>query len=155
MADQGVGVLTWVDLLALLTLALGLALGVRLGLAFGVAALLGVLLYLPVPVGIWPALGLGFLLGLFLKTLPFPPVPKPLEALVGGLGGLALGLFLALALWTAFPAEWAPSTGALRYPSARLPTPLYEALKGSPFAPSLFEWASQTPLLRGAFLNLR
>ena len=153
MADQGVGVLTWVDLLALFTLALGLALGVRLGLAFGVAALLGVLLYLPVPVGIWPALGLGFLLGLLLKTLP--PVPKPLEALVGGLGGLALGLFLALALWTAFPAEWAPSTGALRYPSARLPTPLYEALKGSPFAPSLFEWASQTPLLRKTFLNLR
>lgn len=153
MADQGVGVLTWVDLLALCALALGLALGVRLGLAFGLAALLGVLLYLFAPVGIWAALGLGFLLGLSLKTLP--PLPNPLEALGGGLGGLALGLFLAFALWTAFPAEWAPSAGALRYPSVRLPTPLYEALKESPFAPTLFEWTSQTPLLRKAFLNLR
>ncbi len=153
MADPGVGVLTWVDLLALFALALGLALGVRLGSAFGLAALLGVLLYLLAPKGAWLGLGLGFLLGLGLKALP--PLPKPLEALAGGLGGGVLGLFLALALWTGFPAEWAPSAGTLRYPSARLPTPLYQALRQSPFAPGLFQWVNQTPLLRRVFLNLR
>ncbi|KGQ22394.2 hypothetical protein [Thermus filiformis] len=147
--------LTWVDLLALFALALSLALGVRLGLAFGLAALVGVGVYLLAPGGVFLALVLGFLLGLLLKTFPLPSLPRPLEALVGGLGGAALGLFLALALWTGFPAEWAPSTGALRYPSSRLPTPLYEALKESPFAPGLFGWVNGSPVLRRALLHLK
>ncbi|MDW8357412.1 hypothetical protein [Thermus sp.] len=144
--------LTWVDLLALFSLALGLALGYRGGVALAFAGG-GVLLYLLLAqVGLsgpgW-ALGLGLLLGVLGKSLPLPPLSRGLEALLGLLGGLGLGLFLALALWTGYPWE-RTAAGGLRYPAASLPTPIYEGVGQSPFAREAFRLAWQTPWLRKA-----
>lgn len=144
--------LTWVDLLALLSLSLGLALGVRAGLPF-LGAGLGVLLYLLLAaagLGGWGwALGLGLLLGALFKSLPLPPLSPLWERVLGGLGGGVLGLFLALVLWTAFPFEVLPGSG-VRYPSLRLPTPVYEGVGQSPFARAAFRWAWETPWARRA-----
>lgn len=143
--------LTWVDLLALFSLALGLALGYRGGLPWAFAGA-GVLLYLLLaPLGLsgpgW-ALGLGLLLGILAKSLPLPPLSRGLEAFLGTLGGLFLGLFLALAIWTGYPWEQAP--GGLRYPAVSLPTPVYQGVSQSPFAREVFRLAWQTPWLRKA-----
>jgi len=143
--------LTWVDLLALFSLALGLALGYRGGL-LGAGMGLGVLLYLLLAQlglnGPWWGLGLGLLLGLLAKSLPLPALPRGLEDLLGALGGFLLGLFLALSLWTGFP--WEAVGGTLRYPSVRLPTPVYQGVSQSPFAHQAFHLAWQTPWLRKA-----
>jgi hypothetical protein len=143
--------LTWVDLLALFSLALGLALGYRGGL-LGAGMGLGVLLYLVLAQlglkGPWWGLGLGLLLGVLAKSLPLPALSRGLEGLLGALGGLLLGLFLAFSLWTGFP--WEVVGGTLRYPSVRLPTPIYEGIGESPFAREAFRLAWQTPWLRKA-----
>ncbi|KOX89522.1 hypothetical protein BVI061214_00690 [Thermus aquaticus] len=143
--------LTWVDLLALFSLALGLALGYREGL-LGAGMGLGVLLYLVLAQlglkGPWWGLGLGLLLGTLAKSLPLPALSRGLEGLLGALGGLLLGLFLAFSLWTGFP--WEVVGGTLRYPSVRLPTPIYEGIGQSPFAREAFRLAWQTPWLRKA-----
>jgi hypothetical protein len=143
--------LTWVDLLALFSLALGIALGYRGGLPLAFAGL-GVLLYLPLAQfglsGPWWGLGLGLLLGLLGKSLPLPPLSQGLEALLGTLGGFLLGLFLSLSLWTGFP--WETVGGTLRYPSVNLPTPVYQGVSQSPFAREVFRLAWQTPWLRKA-----
>ncbi|MGQ9753393.1 MAG: hypothetical protein ACUVQD_01820 [Thermaceae bacterium] len=148
--------LTWIDLLALFALSIGIALGIRLGAGFGLGAFFGGLLYLPAP-SPWAGLLLGFLLGSVLKSLwpLFPTYPKALDRAVGGVGGGVLGFMLALALWVSLPAEWTPSTGALRYPSTRLSTPLYEAVRESPFASSFFTWVQQVPVLGRIYINLR
>ncbi|TBH21240.1 hypothetical protein [Thermus thermamylovorans] len=144
--------LTWVDLLALFSLALGLALGYRGGLLWAFAGG-GVLVYVALAqLGLggpgW-ALGLGLLLGILAKSLPLPPLPRGLEGLLGSLGGLLLGLFLALALWTGYPWE-RTAAGSLRYPSVNLPTPVYQGVSQSPFAREAFRLAWQTPWLRKA-----
>ena len=143
--------LTWVDLLALFSLALGLALGYRGGL-LGAGMGLGVLLYLVLAQlglkGHWWGLGLGLLLGVLAKSLPLPALSRGLEGLLGALGGLLLGLFLAFSLWTGFP--WEVVGGTLRYPSVQLPTPIYEGIGQSPFAREAFRLAWQTPWLRKA-----
>jgi hypothetical protein len=143
--------LTWVDLLALFSLALGLALGYREGL-LGAGMGLGVLLYLVLAQlglkGHWWGLGLGLLLGVLAKSLPLPALSRGLEGLLGALGGLLLGLFLAFSLWTGFP--WEVVGGTLRYPSVQLPTPIYEGIGQSPFAREAFRLAWQTPWLRKA-----
>ncbi|WP_038058696.1 hypothetical protein [Thermus amyloliquefaciens] len=144
--------LTWVDLLALLSLAVGLAWGYRSGLQ-GAFAGLGVALYLLLAqaglAGPWWGLGLGLLLGVLAKSLPLPPLSQGLEALLGSLGGFFLGLFLALALWTGYPWERTPA-GTLRYPSLSLPTPVYEGVSQSPFAREAFRLAWTLPWLRRA-----
>ncbi|MGC8876794.1 hypothetical protein [Thermus sp.] len=143
--------LTWVDLLALLSLALGMALGLRaaLPLAFAGAGLLLYLLLAQLGLsGAGWGLGLGLLAGLLAKSLPLPPLPRGLEALLGLLGGTLLGLFLALALWTGFP--WEAVGGSLRYPSVNLPTPIYQGVSGSPFAREAFRLAWKTPWLKRA-----
>jgi len=143
--------LTWVDLLALFSLTLGLALGYRGGL-LGAGMGLGVLLYLVLAQlglkGPWWGLGLGLLLGVLAKSLPLPALSRGLEGLLGALGGLLLGLFLAFSLWTGFP--WEVVGGTLRYPSVQLPTPIYEGIGESPFAREAFRLAWQTPWLRKA-----
>jgi hypothetical protein len=112
---------------------------------------LGVLLYLVLAQlglkGPWWGLGLGLLLGVLAKSLPLPAL-WGLEGLLGALGGLLLGLFLAFSLWTGFP--WEVVGGTLRYPSVRLPTPIYEGIGQSPFAREAFRLAWQTPWLRKA-----
>jgi hypothetical protein len=143
--------LTWVDLLALFSLALGLALGYRGGL-LGAGMGLGVLLHLVLAQlglkGPWWGLGLGLLLGVLAKSLPLPALSRGLEGLLGALGGLLLGLFLAFSLWTGFP--WEVVGGTLRYPSVNLPTPVYQGVSQSPFAREAFRLAWQTPWLRKA-----
>jgi hypothetical protein len=85
--------LTWVDLLALFSLALGLALGYRGGL-LGAGMGLGVLLYLVLAQlglkGPWWGLGLGLLLGVLAKSLP-PPRPLGPRGPSRGLGGASFG----------------------------------------------------------------
>lgn len=144
--------LTWVDLLALLSLALALAWGLRGGV-LGAFAGLGVVFYLLLSQlglsGFWWALGLGILLGLLAKSLPLPPLSRGLKALLGSLGGLLLGFFLALAIWIGYPWEKTPA-GTLRYPSLSLPTPVYEGVSQSPFAREAFRLAWNFPWLRKA-----
>mgnify|MGYP001774330408 CR=1 FL=1 len=143
--------LTWVDLLALWSLALGVALGYRAGLPLAFAGLGGVLYLLLAQLGLsgvgW-GLGLGLLAGVLAKSLPLPPLSRGLEGLLGLLGGGLLGLFLALALWTGFP--WEAVGGGLRYPSVNLPTPIYQGVAQSPFAREAFLLAWKSPWLRKA-----
>lgn len=143
--------LTWVDLLALFSLALGIGLGYRGGLVSAFAGL-GILLYLLLAqLGLsgpgW-GLGLGLLAGMLAKSLPLPPLSQGLEALLGTLGGFLLGLFLALSLFAGFP--WEEVGGTLRYPSVSLPTPVYEAVSQSPFAREAFRLVWTSPWLRQA-----
>ncbi|GGM92550.1 hypothetical protein GCM10007092_02070 [Thermus composti] len=144
--------LTWVDLLALFSLALGIAWGLRAGL-LGAFVGVGVLLYLLLAqLGFsgWPwALGIGLGVGFLGKSLPLPTPSRGLEAFLGGLGGGLLGLFLALILWTGYPWERV-GAGTLRYPSLYLPTPVYEGVAQSPFAREAFRIAWNTPWLRKA-----
>ncbi|WP_038048524.1 hypothetical protein [Thermus caliditerrae] len=145
--------LTWVDLLALFSLSLGLALGYRGGWPWAFAGG-GVVAYvLLAQLGLaGPLLGLslGLLAGLLGKSLPLPHLPQGLEKNLGTLGGLLLGLFLALSLWAGYPFERVASTGGLRYPSVNLPTPIYQGVSQSPFAREAFRLAWQTPWLRKA-----
>ncbi|GAB5602867.1 hypothetical protein FJNA_13920 [Thermus sp. FJN-A] len=143
--------LTWVDLLALLSLALGLALGYRGGLPWAFAGG-GVLAYVLLAqlglVGPLWALGLGLAAGVLAKSLPLPHLSHALEALLGAFGGLLLGLLLALSLWAGYPFERVAATGGLRYPSVNLPTPVYQGVSQSPFAREVFRLAWQAPWLR-------
>lgn len=144
--------LTWVDLLALFSLALGIALGYRGGLVSAFAGL-GVLLYLLLAqLGLsgpgW-GLGLGLLAGILAKSLPLPPLSQGLEVLLGSLGGFLLGLFVALAIWTGYPWE-KTAAGSLRYPSLNLPTPVYDGVSQSPFTREAFRLAWTSPWLRRA-----
>ncbi|GAA5334446.1 MULTISPECIES: sodium/proton-translocating pyrophosphatase [Thermus] len=144
--------LTWVDLLALFSLALGLALGFRGGVVMGFMGA-GLALYvLLAQLGLsgWGvALALGLGAGLLGKSLPLPRLSRGLEALLGTLGGFLLGLFLALSLWTGYPWE-RTGAGTLRYPAATLPTPIYQGVAQSPFAREAFRLAWSTPWLRKA-----
>jgi len=144
--------LTWVDLLALLGLAVALAWGYRNGLQ-GAFAGLGVVLYLLLAqvgfAGPWWGLGLGLLLGLLAKSLPLPSLSQGLEVLLGSLGGFLLGFFIALAIWTGYPWE-KTAAGSLRYPSLNLPTPVYDGVSQSPFAREAFRLAWTSPWLRRA-----
>ncbi|GAA6755245.1 hypothetical protein QT17_11675 [Thermus sp. 2.9] len=144
--------LTWVDLLALFSLALGLALGHRGGVVMGFAGA-GLLLYLLLAQfglsgwGVALALGLGA--GLLGKSLPLPHLSRALEATLGTLGGLLLGLLLALSLWAGYPWE-RTAASTLRYPATTLPTPVYQGVAQSPFAREAFRLAWSTPWLRKA-----
>ena len=144
--------LTWVDLLALMVLALSLALGYRGGLVLAWVGLLGLPLYAAAlalgPPAVWTALAVGLVLGALAKSLPLF-LSEAAERGLGLLGGGLLGLFLAAAIWTGFPSEPAPS-GGIRYPSLRLPTPIYQGVAQSPFARRVFAWAWGTPWARKA-----
>ena len=129
--------LTWVDLLALMVLALSLALGYRGGLVLAWVGLLGLPLYaaalaLGLP-AFWTALAVGLVLGALAKSLPLF-LSEAAERGLGLLGGGLLGLFLAAAIWTGFPSEPAPS-GGIRYPSLRLPPPIYQGGARKPLRP--------------------
>ncbi|RDI96643.1 hypothetical protein DV704_02195 [Meiothermus sp. QL-1] len=154
--------LSWLDLMALLVLSAALAFGIRRGAQFALAFGLALLLYAAAALllgGLLPAWGLpllALLLGLgaayLARFLPLPPLSPLLEGLVGGAGGLVWGLFLAFTIWLSFPSEYVASTGALRYPSERIPVAVKEGIVSSPFARPLFNWASSHPLPRSLLL---
>jgi hypothetical protein len=143
--------LTWVDLLALFSLALGLALGYRGGL-LGAGMGLGVLLYLVLAQlglkGPWWGLGLGLLLGVLAKSLPLPALSRGLEGLLGALGGFFWGCSWPLACGPASPGRWWGGPSAT--PRCSSPPPSTEGLGKSPFAREAFRLAWQTPWLRKA-----
>lgn len=148
--------LSLLDLLALFALSLSLALGYRLGLSMLFLGLGGGLGYLALAQlglqGPWVGLGLGLLLGTLAKTLPLPRLGERAEKALGLLGGGALGLGLALALWVGFPWERVPG-GVLRYPAVGLPAPVYQAVQDSPFARPAFAWVWSQAWLRRALLR--
>ena len=123
--------LTWVDLLALMVLALSLALGYRGGLVLAWVGLLGLPLYaaalaLGLP-AFWTALAVGLVLGALAKSLPLF-LSEAAERGLGLLGGGLLGLFLAAAIWTGFPSEPAPSGG----PPSACPPPSTRGWRKAP-----------------------
>ncbi|MCS7058910.1 MAG: hypothetical protein NZ849_09275 [Meiothermus sp.] len=154
--------LSWLDLMALLVLSAALALGIRRGAHFtlalvGALVLYGLLVLLAGSVLTpWGLPLLALVLGLFAAYLaqfiPLPPLSPTLEGLVGGVGGFLWGLFLACTIWVSFPSEFVASTGALRYPSERMPVAVKEGIVQSPFARPLFNWTSSHPTLRAALL---
>lgn len=155
--------LTWLDLLSLLTLALAIAVGVRQGLPFMIGVLVAVLGYaviaLILPAGIIPvavlvviAVVAGFGGAYLASSLSLPRLSPLLEGLAGSAGGLVWGVLLALAIWVSFPAEFVASSGTLRYPSAQLPLTIQRGVTESPFANNLFNWANGQPLMRKILL---
>ncbi|MFZ5991192.1 MAG: hypothetical protein ACOYW9_05400 [Deinococcota bacterium] len=151
--------LTWLDLLSLLTLALAIAVGARQGLPFTIAVLVAILGYalvaLVVPVGTLPlavsvviALLAGFGGAYLAGSLFLPRLNPLLEGIAGSAGGLVWGTLLALAIWVSFPAEFVASSGTLRYPSAQLPLTIQRGIIESPFANTLFNWVNNQPLMR-------
>ncbi|HEU4740464.1 MAG TPA: hypothetical protein VFS50_02550 [Meiothermus sp.] len=155
--------LTWLDLLSLLTLALAIAVGVRQGLPFMIGVLVATLGYavvalilpsatVPVAVLVVIALLAGFGGAYLAGSLSLPRLSPLLEGLAGSAGGLVWGILLALAIWVSFPAEFVASSGTLRYPSARLPLTIQRGVTESPFANNLFNWANGQPVMRKILL---
>jgi len=156
-------VLTWLDLLSLLTLALAIAVGARQGLPFLIGVLVAVLGYavvalilpsgtLPVAVLVVIAVLAGFGGAYLASSLALPRLSPRLESLAGGAGGFLWGVLLALAIWVSFPAEFVASSGTLRYPSARLPLAIQRGVSESAFANNLFNWANAQPVMRKILL---
>lgn len=150
--------LTWLDLLALLALAAALALGIRRGLPFTLALIPAALLYmvaaqfLPSNLVFLVALVLGVACASLVQLLPIPRLSLQLEALLGGLGGLAWGLILALTIWVSLPNERVASTGRYRYPSARIELWKQRGVQQSMFARKAFTWTATQPILQKVFL---
>ncbi len=150
--------LTWLDVLALLTAAAATAVGARKGLAFLLVFPLALALYLAglpwLPPLAWPlaALVAGFLAAQTVGRLYFY-TSALWESLLGGLAGLAWGGLLAVSLWTGLPAEFSVATGAYRYPSPKLPLVVQEAVAKSPFALPLFDLIQREPVLKKLLIN--
>ncbi len=154
--------LSWLDLMALFVFSAALALGIRRGASFTLAAVPALVLYVLlaplvaplVPAYMLPllALGLGLAMAYAAQFIPLTHLTPTAEGLVGGIGGLAWGLFLAVSIWVSFPSEFVASTGALRYPSEQMPTGVKDGIVSSPFARPLFDWASGNPVLKAALL---
>ncbi|AEB12517.1 hypothetical protein [Marinithermus hydrothermalis] len=148
--------LTWLDVLAISVAALATVVGARRGGAYLVAFVTAAAAYaaaawtLPsvgwLPVAALAGGGLGVWIGGRWRFAP------QLDALLGGVGGFLWGAALAVSLWVAFPAEYSPASGAIRYPSARLPLTVQRAVAESPFAPRLFALVWNHPLARKLFL---
>lgn len=148
--------------MALFVLSAALAVGIRQGAPFALAVIPALVIYVLlapvvtpiVPHLVLPLLALGLGLGLAYAThfIPLPQLTPTLEGIIGGIGGLLWGLFLAFTIWLSFPSEFVASTGALRYPSEQMPAGIKDGIVSSPFARPLFDWASGNPILKAALL---
>lgn len=154
--------LSWLDLIALLVLSAALGVGIRQGVPFTLAVIPAWLLYVVLaswvgpllPLAVLPFLALALGLGMAYAShfIPMATLNPTLEGIIGGLGGLVWGLFLASIIWVSFPSEFVASTGALRYPSEQIPSGVKDGIVSSPFARPLFDWAAGNPLIRAALL---
>jgi hypothetical protein len=154
--------LSWLDLIALLVLSAALGVGIRQGVPFALAVVPALVLYvllasllgawLPLAALPFLALALGLSMAYLSHLVPITPLTPTLEAIIGGVGGFLWGLFLAFIIWVSFPSEFVASTGALRYPSERIPSGVKDGIVSSPFARPLFDWAAGNPVLRAALL---
>lgn len=154
--------LSWLDLIALLVLSAALGIGIRQGVPFTLAVILALVLYVLVMFWIGPllplaalpflALALGLGMAYVSHLIPVVSLTPALEGIIGGVGGLVWGLFLAFVIWISFPNEFVASSGALRYPSEQLPSGIKDGIVSSPFARPLFDWAASHPVLKAALL---
>ncbi|ADD27385.1 hypothetical protein [Meiothermus ruber] len=154
--------LSWLDLVALLVLSAALGVGIRQGVAFTLAVVPALLLYILLtawagsllPIAALPVLALALSLGMAYVRhfIPINPLSPVLEGIIGGLGGLAWGLFLAAVIWVGFPSEFVASTGALRYPSEQISSGVKDGIVSSAFARPLFDWAAGSPLFKTALI---
>jgi len=148
--------------MALLVLSSAVGIGIRQGVSFTLAVVPALGLYVALasllgpllPVAALPllALALGLVMAYVSHLIPTNPLTPTLEGIVGSVGGLVWGLFLAFIIWVSFPSEFVVSTGALRYPSERIPSGVKNGIVSSPFARPLFDWAAGNPVLRIALL---
>jgi len=151
-------VLTWLDVLALFSLAVTTAVGMRKGAVFLPAFLLGLVLYgLALdwaPPWSWPLLGLlaGLLAAQIAGRLGIFVPRHNLDMAIGGLGGFLWGALLAVGLWTGLPAQYSVASGGLRYPSPDLPVVVQDAVRESPFALRIFQYVQGQPFLKRFFL---
>jgi len=153
-------VLTWLDVLAIFSVAAATAVGIRKGVSFFLVFPLALGLFVLVvfkfqlaPV-YWPLV--GFLAGLLAAQLAgrwYIYLSGFWDGLLGGLAGLAWGLLIALSLWVGLPSEYSYATGAYRYPSPKLPLAIQEAVVKSPFALTLFDKVQAVPYLRSFLLE--
>lgn len=154
--------LSWLDLIALFVFSAALALGIRQGAPFTLAVVPAMVLYVllaPVVAPLVPnyllpllALALGLAMAYATQFVPLTHLTSTAEGVIGGIGGLVWGLFLACTIWVSFPSEFVASTGALRYPSEQMPTGVKDGIVSSPFARLLFDWVSGNPVLKAALL---
>lgn len=154
--------LSWLDLISLLVFSAALGVGIRQGVPFTLAVIPAWLLYLVLaswvgpllPLAALPFLALALSLGMAYAShfIPLATLSPTLEGIIGGLGGLVWGLFLASIIWVSFPSEFVASSGALRYPSEQIPSGVKDGIVQSPFARPLFDWAAGNPIIRAALL---
>lgn len=154
--------LSWLDLIALLVLSAALGVGIRQGVPFTLAAIPALLLYVVLAPWVGPllpltalpflALALGLGMAYVSHFIPMASLSPTLEGIIGGIGGLVWGLFLAATIWVSFPSEFVASSGALRYPSEQIPSGVKDGIVLSPFARPLFDWAAGNPVIRAALL---
>lgn len=148
--------------MALFVFSAALALGIRQGAPFTLAVVPALVLYVllaPVVAPLVPnyllpllALALGLAMAYATQFVPLTHLTSTAEGVIGGIGGLVWGLFLAFTIWVSFPSEFVASTGALRYPSEQMPTGVKDGIVSSPFARPLFDWVSGNPILKMALL---
>jgi len=144
--------------MALFVLSTAVALGIRRGLTFSLAVIAALILYLVLaprfPNPFLPVLagGLGFGLTTAVHYIPLPRLAPAVESVIGGIGGLVWGIFLALSIWVSFPSEFVVSSDTYRYPSSQLPIRVQDGISSSPFARLLFDWASSNPVLKVVLL---
>lgn len=152
--------LTWLDVLAIFSVAAATAVGVRKGVSFFLVFPLALGLFvlsvfkLQLDPLYWPLA--GFLSGLLAAQLAgrwYFYVSGFWDGLLGGIAGLAWGLLIALALWVGLPSEYSYATGAYRYPSPNLPLVIQDAVIKSPFALPLFEKVQTVPCMRSFLLE--
>lgn len=155
-------VLSLLDIVVVMCLALTVATGVRQGAYFAVGSFAAVVIFavlvavLPIALPIWVLAPLGLAVGMagvyLSRVLPLPSLSPMFDNILGGLGGLVWGLVLIVGLWVSFPAQFAPSAGQYRYPSPQISVHVQRAVSDSPFARPLFTWALREPLARRVFL---
>jgi hypothetical protein len=152
---------TLLDAIAVLALALALVVGIRLGTPFTLAVVPAILLYVML-VGVLPnvsgiilpflAVIIGFSMAMATQYIPLPRLADRVEAIVGGIGGLAWGLLLALTLWVSFPIDYKAASNAYIYPSKSVPAWIEPNISRSEFAQAGFRLALGNAILRSALL---
>ncbi|WP_018465575.1 hypothetical protein [Calidithermus timidus] len=149
------------DVAVFFVIALSLAYGVRKGAPFALAAVPALAVYvvlaqfLPIHENPWLGTVLAVILGVgsgaLSQLVPLPRFSSMTEGVIGGVGGVIWGLFLAVCIWVSFPAQYKASTGSLQYPSDRISDLVAQSIEDSGFAQPLFNWVIKNPAIQRIF----
>lgn len=137
------------------------ALGARRGLSgliWGLCGLTVCLVAGALGVGMWPSVGLAFVLGVAatfaISRLILDPLDSPVFVFLGAIGGLLFGTLMISALALGFPLglQTTPNGVQLAYPSTSMHPALYNAINNSAIKNNLNKVWQGSPTLKALII---